>query len=242
MIMHFLLKSHKVLFIKLTILALLSFSWCSATLTEKNFTTQNDFYTKYVATYYPKAYVIRERFFANMTPDEIVRSLKIIIDVMAEKTWFYVKNNPKGFSCGPFWEFFIDQLNILHEFLCKAKVNPITQKVFIPYEDESLYYSQLLSDSFEMADDGTIPFLEYIEEPWHKTIIYEFYVLFFDFLIKMFNEGILSNDRLKTITYLSELEYITEKLEGSEYESAYKEHLATCHQLADVLKQQREIE
>jgi hypothetical protein len=238
MIMHFLLKSRKGIF---PLLASLTIAFSSASLPTKNFEAQNDFYTKYIATYYPKAYVIRERYFANMTPDEIVKSLKTVIDVIAERTWFYVSNNPHTFACGQYWEFFIDQLNILHEFLYKAKVDPATQKVFIPYEDESLYYSQLLSDSFEMIDDGTVAFLEYIDEPWHKSIIYEFYVLFFDFLIKMFNEGILSNDRLKTITYLSELEYITELLEGSDYEATYKEHLATCHQLADVLRQRREL-
>lgn len=41
--------------------------------------------------YYPRVFVIREKFFSTMTPEHLAKALEQIIDVIANRPWFYLE-------------------------------------------------------------------------------------------------------------------------------------------------------
>jgi len=205
---------------------------------KKNRKERFDFYKEYIAKYYPKVFVIREKFFAHMDAEEIVDALGEVVKVLSNDTWFYIQDNPKNFKRGRYWEYVIDQLSYFNQFLENARIDACTGVVFLPDEDDDLYLEWLLPPSLQTQTNDSIEMLEYLQETNNMSVIYDFYALSFDFLIKLFNEGILFYDASQAYSYLSELEYVVEKLEGSEYEAEYKEHFATCKQLLSLLRQQ----
>ena len=66
--------------------------------------------------------------------------------------------------------------------------------------------------------------------------------LCFDYLKKMFNEGILLPDVYQAMTILSELQFVTDKLRSSVYEAEYQEHLRQANELLTMLKQKQGID
>lgn len=183
-----------------------------------------NFYHDYLAKYYPKVFVIREQFFINMTPDQIADSLQHLVDLFTEKPWFYFVNESKGFKTTYYWEYILDQLSYMSEFLCKAKVNNNDGTIFLNDDDPDDFFSWMFEKSPRKKGKNGQPLFDHLANK-NKTVIYDFYALCFDYLIKLFNEGILLQDIGQAMTYYSELEFVAEKLENSIYEAEYKEHL-----------------
>ncbi|MCB9493410.1 MAG: hypothetical protein H6679_03985 [Epsilonproteobacteria bacterium] len=67
-------------------------------------------------------------------------------------------------------------------------------------------------------------------------VIFRFYALCFDYLIKLFNEGIMFKDTIMANKYQAELNYVMGKLRGSSFESDYQEALKTCRELYQLLE------
>ncbi len=194
------------------------------------------FYNDYLACYYPKAFVITYQIFQQMDPEGIEEALRVLVDVLTQKTWFYFFNKPQGFKVIHFWEFIVDQLTIIHDFLSHACVNIANKKVFIPTDDDFFVLSMLMLSSKARQSRNRKLLIDYLTGPG-KTVIYEFYALCFDFVIKLFNEGILLQNLGQAMIYLSELEYLVERLRGSSFEAVYQEAVKTAQELLDLLKQ-----
>jgi hypothetical protein len=195
------------------------------------------FYNDYLARYYPKAFVITYQIFQHLDPDGIEQALHDIVNIFADKAWFYFFNKPQGFKIIHFWEFIVDQLCIIHDFLEHACVNIDDQTVFMPSEDDFFVLSMLMLGSKSRQSRNRKLLMDYLTAP-RKTVIYEFYAQCFDFEIKLFNEGILLQNLGQSMIYLSELEYLVEKLSGSvcfaaDYQGA---SIKTAQELLDLLK------
>ena len=78
------------------------------------------FYQEYLAKYYPKVFVIRSRFFAQMTLDQMTGALQEIVDVFTEKPWFYFVDKQENFVVVRYWEYIVDQLSFVSDFLRKS--------------------------------------------------------------------------------------------------------------------------
>lgn len=194
------------------------------------------FYTEYLAKYYPKVFVIRQQFFAQMTIDQMVAVLKEIVDVFTEKPWFYFVDKQDEFVIVRYWEYIVDQLSFISDFLRKSYVDMKTKKVMDPKKASSFGSLFGYNRNANQAQKQEVkPLLSALDER-QKKAVHEFYALCFDYLIKLFNEGILLKDSRLANRFLQDLDFVMNKLVGSEFEPDYQEVLKTCKELLKILE------
>ncbi len=192
------------------------------------------FYDNYLSKYYPKVYVIREYFFENMEPEQIAKAMEDIVQVFTYEPWFYfIDKNKKEFSLPHYWEYIVDQLSLISEFLKNARVNLVTKEVYCP-ETTSGFGSRFGRQNSMPTQPSRNLYL-YLKEHGH-TVIFDFYALCFDYTIKLFNEGILLKTMDVVNRYYSDLEFIIKKLQDSAYEMDYQDAMKTCKELMNLLK------
>lgn len=196
------------------------------------------FYVEYLAKYYPKVFVIRSRFFAHMTLDQMAASLQEIVDVFTEKPWFYFVDKQENFIIVRYWEYIVDQLSFISDFLRKSYADVKTGTIIVPKQGVGVLGSSFAS---QMQRSAIRPLLAALNERQKKSV-YQFYALSFDYLIKLFNEGILLKDTRLASRFLQDLQFVTNQLQGSEFESDYYEVLKTCKELLNILKHKYGVE
>ena len=195
------------------------------------------FQSDYLEKYYPKAYVIRESFFACMTPDQLDAALAAVVAILTEKPWYYFADKQDAIKIGTYWEHIVDQCSLISEFLKKARVDLTTNNVFLPETLKSdlsgnYFGSSYLQPGKKKLEKGL---LLYFKEK-NKTAVWDFYALCFDYLIKLFNEGFLLRDLKQVCRYFDELEFVMSKLRGTKYEKSYQEVMKNCKELITLLK------
>lgn len=193
------------------------------------------FYEEYLKKYYPKALTIRDQFFSGQDIAEVAGALKGFVDLLSTEPWFYVADTPHGFKLVNYWEFIIDQCSLINTYLKKAYVNLETNKVFVPqlnaYSDDcSLFYQK--KDRFKKEKK----LIEYLKS-FENEIIASFYALAFDFVVKLFNEGVLLRDMKKARRYYTDLTFILGMLHGTMYEAEYQEFMTlVVKELWEILR------
>lgn len=200
--------------------------------------SQLNFYEDYLKRYYPKVFVIREYFFERMSPDQIAKALEAIVDIFSDEPWFYFVDKRQGFNIAFYWEYILDQLSFISEFLKFARVDMRTQEVFLPEEkDYGCALGFLFGSSNKQMSKrrNTKNLFLYLKEQG-ETIIFYFYALCFDYLIKLFNEGILLKELNIVERCYTDLNFILKKLEDSVYEQDYQDVLRTCKELMERLR------
>lgn len=199
-----------------------------------------DFYRDYLSKYWPKAFVICEQIFTALTPDQVEAALRDLVVVFTEQTWFYFANKPHGFKITHYWELIIDQLSWISEFVSRAYIDKVTNKVYLPSDaDESRMIDFMLkTNSFAPKNDDAELLFDYLTQPG-KTVVDDFYAMCFDYVIKLFNEGILLQELRQATTFSAELKAVSEKLRGSKYEAEYHEHMKTAEELFAGLKEKK---
>lgn len=195
------------------------------------------FYEEYLAKYFPRALVIRGRFLANMTPQQINQTLEDIVSLLKTDTAFYFTNKPDRVKIGFYWEAIVDQISLISEFLQKAHVDLQTQTVFLIKPLMFGIGSSLMNCSF--LRKTPLP-------PMKQLLVYmkenrlestgKFYATYFDFVVKLFNEGILFKDLLPAQRYFHELEFVMTKLRGTPFDRQYQEPLNVCKELLAILQ------
>ncbi|QQR49091.1 hypothetical protein IPF37_06085 [bacterium] len=189
-----------------------------------------NFCADYLEKYYPKVFVIRECFFLAMKPAQIAQALRDIVDVFTERPWFYFVDDQKRFNLVLYWEHIVDQCALLNQFLKNSRVDSDTNEVF---------FRELEYDFYECAGPFAKrtmrPLIDSIKK-FDDTIIADFYALCFDYLIKLFNEGILLKDLGLVERYYHELEFVSDKLRATSYETDYQEVMRTSKELISLLK------
>ena len=197
------------------------------------------FYEEYLEKYFPRALVIRGRFLANMSPQKINATLEDIITLLKTNTAFYFVNETDPVKIGFYWEAIVDQISLISEFLKKAYVDLNTKKIFLL---EPLMFgigsSQMNCSFVRNAKAPLAPMkqlLVFMKESRLESTG-KFYATYFDFLIKLFNEGILFKDLPPAQRYLHELEFVMTKLRGTAFERQYQEPLNACKELFAILQ------
>jgi hypothetical protein len=200
----------------------------------------SSFYSEYIAKYYPKAYVIRQKFL-DMTVEQIAEALNDIVHVFTKEPWFYFQNSPKGFRLIYYWEYVLDQCGIIHDFLKHAKVDLKTKKITF----ENGFAWDDFAGYFNYQEDVLIPksqtLLSYLQKN-NISSYTAFFALAFDYHVKFFNEGILLKNLNIANKYFSEIEYILEKLRNTPKEADYYETTKTCKELLGILKKKLGID
>ncbi len=196
---------------------------------------ENPFYKKYLSKFYPKVFVIRENFFARMTPVHIAEGIANVVYIFSEKPWFYFFDKADGFKIAGYWEYVVDQCSFINEFLKKASVNLTTRRVFLPEKNGKL------SEGIRKMGTGvkTKNLFLYLRDSG-CTSVFDFYALSFDYLLKLFNEGILLKDFEMVDRYYYELDFVVKKLFKSKYEADYLEVMKTCKELMTLLKNKQQ--
>ncbi len=196
-----------------------------------------DFYNVYIKKYYPKVFAIRD-LFAYMKPDALEIALHDITMVFSQDPAYYFVDNTNNFKISMYWEFIVDQCSFMDDFLRRAKVDIVSDSIIAPSKDKYDYDSGPSSMSM---NHGTFRsptqqnlFLYLKKTP--QAYVFDFYALCFDYLIKLFNEGILMKNMHQAQRYVYELEYVVERLKGSRYEAIYQEALKTSKELMTKLK------
>ncbi len=200
--------------------------------------SQIPFYADYVAVYYPKAFVMCNTYFENKSVNAVVDGLNVVIEVMAEDPWFYFTNKPQGFVVAHYWEYILDQLSILSDFIHRAYVYQDTLTVCLPSKQNNmaLYTTGLVHDG--QTQRKSRRFITSLTRE-QLVVVHNFYALCYDYLIKLFNEQIIAQtpQSCKTANRLyAELSWIVEQLRKSGHEARYQEHLQTARQLLELLK------
>lgn len=193
---------------------------------------RSKFYREYIEKYYPRAYVIQEKFM-KMKVGDLAAAINDIVYVFTKQPWFYFQNTPKDFRLIYFWEYVIDQLAILHDFLVNARLNKKTKEIFWSNNKSTYNYWSNFASSVE--DDNSDAISDYLKEN-HIHAYSDFYALAFDYHVKMFNEGIFLNDMIKVNRYMGELEYILEKLKNTPREANYELHVKICKEVLAILR------
>lgn len=198
------------------------------------------FYEDYLTKYYPKALVIRSNFLANMSPTMLDAALDEIVKILKKETALYFVDHcdVNRIQVGFYWEAIVDQISLMSEFLKKAYVDLITEKTFLL---EPLLFgagSSHLNCNFlrKHKEKGLAkPLLGYFKENRLSAYV-RFYATYFDFLNKLFNEGILFQDVKQAQRYMHELEFVMTKLRGTEFERQYEDALKVCKELVTILQ------
>jgi hypothetical protein len=200
---------------------------------EQHIVNSPRFYDTYLARYFPKVFVIRAQF-VRMTVEQCIEALRDIIDLFTEEPWFYFVNKQEGFKITHYWEYLIDQLVFLSEFVQRARVDNLTNKLFLPEKNLSYFDSYLTQKNNKNLKNSKLLRMRLTQQ--QKDVIADFYALCFDYEIKLFNEGILLKNSKIVERYYRELEFVFEQLQGTIYEVDYLDAMKTCKELSTRLK------
>ena len=185
----------------------------------------------YLETYFPKALVSIEDYFTEMCPDAIATCLGSIVELLGERTYFYYKNHRDSFELGEYWENMVEQCRIIADYLERARVDD-DNRVALPA-------GSMLFDFDSMQE--TKPLLSVfseLDQPSH----FDFYAFYFDYNVKLFNEGIRFCLLSQAYHYSKELERLVEKLRSSPYEASYQEVVKRSKELISLLRSRLGIE
>ena len=186
------------------------------------------FNKKYLEKYYPKVFVIINGFFIKMSPEFISDALHDIVDILTNRPWFYVTNK-ETVDITKYWEYLIDQMGFFSFFIQNAFVDK-NGKIIFDWDSENEFFFFRASKK----DNKGQRLLTYLNQRGLSSY-QNFYALLFDYVIKMFNEGVLIKDMVQVVKYFNYLKKIIEKLQGSIYEAEYKEHIKTSKELLKLL-------
>ena len=187
----------------------------------------------YLEKYFPKVFITRD-FFLNMTVDEVAHALGDVVNLLADDPASYFTNPGKPFKIGHFWEHIVDQLSWTSDFIERVAVDNKTGRVVDKSVDVDIFSSSYACWQSSI-DTSTQPLATKLAEHGSGTY-YQFYALCFDYLKKLFNEGILLFDVQQAMHYYVELEFATQKLRGSTFEARYQEHFKEAYELMNLLK------
>ena len=185
----------------------------------------------YLQTYFPKAFVTIEDHFTQMCPSAIATSLGSMVALLGERTYYYYKNHRDNFELGEYWENMVEQCRIVADFLERARVHD-DDTVAVPA-------GSMLFDFDAMQE--TQPLLSVFSEHDQQSQ-FDFYAFYFDYNVKLFNEGIRFCLLSQAYHYSKEMERLVEKLKSSPYEASYQEVVKRSKELISLLRSRLGIE
>jgi hypothetical protein len=195
------------------------------------------FHDKYLLTYYPKAFVIRDLFFMNMDPDKLADALQDIIDIFSQEPWFYFVDDRRKIKIAMYCEHIVGQCIIISKFLKEARVDLLSKRIIWNTDLEQYFrYCRFRSPSTAKTNQKkTMNLFLYLQQN-RQEVVFHFYSLCFDYVIKLFNEGVLLKDLGIMNKYYRELEFIVGCLKGHPNEGDFHDAMKTRKELRDIVK------
>ncbi len=188
------------------------------------------FYKQYLSPYYPRACVIGGFHFSTLPLEQVDQAIADVVKMFKDEPWFYFVDKPEQFQSTRYWEYIVDQLAIMHEFLVRLKVDPVTKKVFNPAQGTP-------ATAKKKADY----LLDYLLNKYSPAVA-ESIAISYDYVNKLFIDAIKREDIQDAIKYLTELEYLEENLRNTRFERDYHEHMTTVvRSLFELLKKRNNI-
>ena len=179
------------------------------------------FRTHYLEKFFPRALVIGGGYFPYMTPHQVDLALNDIIALFSNEVWYYFVNDKDRFKQTVFWEYIVDQLSIVHEYLVRYCVDPVEKRVC----------------QHPRGTRGPRLWLfDYLKDYEGSTAIHRFLALSYDWVAKLFVEAIIMEDITTAKSFYKDLAYLHLNLKDSVYEREYSEHLTLARELVDTLK------
>lgn len=203
---------------------------------------KKSFYSSYLAKFYPRALVIRGNFLAKMSIQNLDKALDDIVDIFKKNPSFYFTDDTAHLKIGFYWEAVVDQLSLISEFLKKAYIDLNTQEIFLL---EPLLFgvgsSHINCNFLRRLDKKKKPpmkaLLVYLREKRLSGFV-RFYATYFDYLVKLFNEGVLFKDLKQAQRYQHQLEFVMTKLRNTEFERSYDDAFKVYKELLNILQAQ----
>ena len=217
--------------------------------------------------YYPRVFLIRDKFFSTMTPNDLAKALEQIIDVIANKPWFYLeqlfkpiinklKNEEKK-------EWQSTNYNI--EFLIKKFENEKLSKIQQEHGFDNFIADQLVNfhDFLKYAKvdinnnlvfyDKTRNFSNFFSQKnnnsnneislkkyWSDTgtnVHFDFYELCADYWSRLFITSISTEQLNESYRYYDDLKEVLNNLRNSPNESKVNEYIQKYKNLLKLLRQ-----
>jgi hypothetical protein len=188
------------------------------------------FYQQYLSAYYPRACIIGGYHFYKLSPEEIGAAISNTVQMFKDEPWFYFVDKPEHFNYCRYWEYIADQLSIIHEFLVRLRVDPVTKQVYHPAK-------------------GTPPtaknakyLLDYLLDECDGNGAAESLAISYDYVNKLFIDAIKREDVREAVRYLSDLEYLEENLRITSFNRDYHEHMNNVvRSLFELLKRRKKM-
>lgn len=197
------------------------------------------FYRNYLMEYYPKALTIRQ-LFRSMTFDEMIGAINDIVIMLTEEPLDYFLSKEMQIRSRArlthYWEFIVDQLSLINYFLKRCSIADDGSVLYDPFVDQ--IYDAFVPFDGTMHRVQALSFFDSLDYQ-SRVVIDRFYALAYDYIVKLFNEGILIGDSTQANRYLREEEFLMKKLRGSIFEIDYKESVKTSKELLSLLRQEK---
>ncbi len=192
-------------------------------------TQEQKFYSSYLAPYYPRACVIGGYHFCKQTPEEVDAAIADTVKMFKDEPWFYFVDKPEQFNHARYWEYIVDQMSIMHEFLVRLRVDPVTKKIYHP------------AQGTPATAKGAKYLLDYLLDDCSDAAAQSI-AIGYDYVNRLFIDAIKREDVRDAVKYLAELEYLEENLRTTHFDRDYHEHMTTVvRSLFELLKKRHKI-
>ncbi|MBD3273489.1 hypothetical protein GF385_04035 [Candidatus Dependentiae bacterium] len=227
-----------------------------------------DEFINHLNSYYPKVFVIREKFFSRMTPEDLAKALKQIIDIIANKPWFYLEQlfkpiiNKLEKKDKKEWQKSDYDIEFLIKSLKNKKLKNLKNKHGFEnfLADQLVYFHNFLK--FAKVDINKLVYLDKtkrsfslygqkknsndtpLKKYWFENgeyVHFDFYELCADYWSRLFINSIISEQLNKTYRYYEDLKEVLNYLKNSPNESKVNEYLKRYKNLLKLLKQKKSL-
>ena len=182
------------------------------------------FHRTYLGPIKPRAGIIGS-LFLYMTPKQADKAIADVVKMMTDDPAFYFQHKTEDFKVARHIEHIVDQLSIIHEYLVRLRVRIPSGVTYHPVTAQPL------------AKGETSDYLiDYLLKVLQSEAVPRFLALSYDYVNRLFIEGIKAQNIERARYYYRELEYLEQNIRDSAYERDYSEHLTMARSIIDLLK------
>lgn len=232
-------------------------------------TEKFDEFIAHLNNYYPKVFVIREKFLCYMTPQDVAKAFEQIIQIISERPWFYVeqlfKPMLKNLSTQEKikWKKSGYNLDLIIEKLKNKKLNKIKHingfEDFIA--DQLVYFHNFLKHAKVDIKNNLVFYKQNhffynssinpqkvnknevpLKKYWMDNAInihFDFYELCADYWSRIFINSVSNNQLNNSYKYFDDFKEILNNLRNSPQESKVNEYAQKYKEITKLLKQKK---
>jgi hypothetical protein len=238
---------------------------------EKMSTQHFNEFIAHINKYYPKVFVIREKFLCYMTPQGVAKAYEQIIQIISERPWFYVEQlfkpmiknlnsqekiewNKSGHNLDLIIEKFknkklkkINFENGFENFIADQLVyfHNFLKRAKVDVKNNLVFYEENRFSYNSFANRKKTNTNEIpLKKYWQDNAInihFDFYELCADYWSRIFINSISNNQLNKAYRYFDDFKEILSNLRNSPQESKVNEYAQKYKEVTKLLKQKKLI-